>query len=242
VSEDGRTARQRALAAQQAAERRQERRVLALVVGAVVAVLIAAGIGLQAWRTNRAPDAGSVTPGQSSTPAKLSPGQPVSFGPADAPVTVDLYEDFHCPHCAEFEEQVGATLTAAQRAGQVRLRIFPMAFVDAGSSSAANGFACAAEAGFGESYDAALFANHTLDWSDAQLNQLAEQVNGSAPDSFSTCVARRSHQDWVTSIDAAASTAGVTGTPTMFLDGRQVDIATLTPDTLTSQIAEAGKQ
>ncbi|HEU5485546.1 MAG TPA: thioredoxin domain-containing protein [Microlunatus sp.] len=236
------SARQRALAEQQAAQRRRERRVLALVVGGVVVALVVAGIGLQAWRTNRAPDAGSVTPGRTSAPVTITPGQPVSFGSGDAPVTVDLYEDFHCPHCAEFEEQLGPTLQEAQDAGQIRLRIFPMAFIDAGSASAANGFACAAEAGFGESYYTALFANHTLDWSDSQLNQLAEQVSGSVPEGFATCVTQRSHQDWVSSIDGAASTAGVTGTPTMFLDGRQVDIATLTTDGLTSQIAEAGKQ
>ena len=91
-------------------------------------------------------------------------------------------------------------------------------------------------------YYAALFANHTLDWSDSQLTQLAQQVNGSVPDAFSTCVTQRSHEDWVNSINDAASAAGVTGTPTMFLDGQQVDLTTVTPDGLKAQIAEAAQQ
>ena len=234
--------RQQALAEQQAAQRRRERRLLAVIVVAVVVVLVGGGIGLQAWRANRAPDAGSVTPAQTSTPVTITAGQPVSWGAAGAPVTVDLYEDFHCPHCADFEEQFGQTLTDAQGAGQITLRIFPMAFLDAGSMSAANAFACAAEAGFGEAYHTGLFANHTLDWSDTQLTQLAEQVHGSVPDAFAGCVTRRSHEDWVDSVNHAASAAGVTATPTMFLDGKQVDLTTVTPDGLKAQIAEAAEQ
>ena len=117
-------------------------------------------------------------------PVTITDGKPVSWGSAGAPVTVELYEDFHCPHCADFEEEFGQTLTDAQAAGTIRLRIFPMAFIDAGSASAANAFACAAEAGFGAAYDTGLFANHTLDWSDSQLDQLAERaVGGPAPPS-----------------------------------------------------------
>jgi protein-disulfide isomerase len=234
--------RQQALAEQQAAQRRRERRLLAVIVVAVVVVLVGGGIGIQAWRANRAPDAGSVTPGQTSAPVTITAGQPVSWGSAGAPVTVDLYEDFHCPHCAEFEEQFGQTLTDAQAAGQITVRVFPMAFIDAGSMSAANAFACAAEGGFGEAYDAGLFANHTLDWSDSQLTQLAEQVHGSVPEAFSSCVTQRSHEDWVDSVNDAASAAGVTGTPTMFLNGKRVDLTTVTPDGLQAQIAEAAKQ
>jgi protein-disulfide isomerase len=235
-------ARQRALAEQQAAQRRKERRLLAVIVIAVVVVLVGAGIGFQAWRTNRAPDSSGVTSGSGSAPVTITDGQPISWGSAEAPVTLDLYEDFHCPHCAEFAEEFDQVLADAQSAGQIRLRIFPMAFIDAGSMSAANAFACAAEAGFGEAYYRGLFANHTLDWSDAQLIQLAEQVNGSAPAAFTTCVTQRSHEGWVNSINAAAAAAGVTGTPTLFLDGAQVDLATATPDSLKAQIEEAAQQ
>lgn len=234
--------RQRALAQQQAAARRKERRRLAVIVVAIVVVLVGAGIGFQAWRANQTPDASSVTPGRTSAPVTITDGQPISWGSAEAPVTVDLYEDFHCPHCADFEEEFGQTLTEAQDAGQIKLRIFPMAFIDAGSTSAANAFACAAEAGFGESYYTALFANHTLDWSDKQLKTLAEQVNGSVPEQFSRCVEQRSHEGWVSSINDAATAAGVTGTPTMFLNGTSVDLGTLTTDSLKAQIAEAANK
>lgn len=229
---------QRELAARQAAERRRERRLLIVVVAVVVLALVGAGIGFQAWRTQRAPSAGTITPGP-SVPVAIADGRPISWGTADAPVTVDLYEDFHCPHCVDFEAEYGALLADAQRAGTIRLRIFPMSFIDAGSAAAANGFACAAEAGFAEPFYTGLFANHDLDWSDSQLDQLAARAAGTVPADFSACVADRRHAGWADSIDAAAAAAGVTGTPTMLLDGRPVDITSLTPDSLTTQIQEA---
>lgn len=234
---------QRDLAAEQAAQRRKERLVLLGVLAGVLVLIVGAALGYQAWRNNRSPDASAVTPAPASTPVTVTKGQPISWGPADAPVTIDLYEDFHCPHCAEFEEQFGPTLAAAQNAGQVRLRIFPMSFIDAGSASAANAFACAAEAGFGEAYYDGLFANHTLVWSDHQLIELARQVSADpVPADFESCVNDSRHADWVTSINDAAAEAGVTGTPTVFLDGKPVDLAGLTPDTLTAQITEAAQQ
>ena len=236
---DRQSAHQRALAEQQAARRRRERRLLAGGVIVVVLVLIGAGIGFQAWRAHRAPSAGTVTPGP-SVPVTITDGQPISWGSAGAPVTVDLYEDFHCPHCADFEEEYGLILADGQSAGTVRLRIFPMSFIDAGSAAAANGFACAAESGFGAAFYAGLFANQNLDWSDSQLNQLAQRAGGTVPAEFSSCVSERRHAGWADSIDDAA--AGVTGTPTMFIDGQPVDITALTPDSLTTKIEEAAQQ
>ena len=237
---DRQGAHQRALAEQQAAQRRRERRLLAGGVIVVVLVLIGAGIGFQAWRTHRAPSAGAVTPGP-AVPVTITDGQPITWGSADAPVTVDLYEDFHCPHCADFEEAYGQILGDAQSDGTIRLRIFPMSFIDAGSAAAANGFACAAESGFGAAFYAGLFANQNLDWSDSQLHQLAERANGSVPAEFSTCVSDRRHAAWADSIDAAAAAAGVTGTPAMVIDGQAVDITALTPDSLTTKIEEAAR-
>jgi protein-disulfide isomerase len=235
------SARERLARQQQDQQRRRDRRILALVAIGVVIVLVAGGIGFQAWRTSQQPSAGP-SASASATPVQLTNGKPVVFGSADAPVTIALYEDFHCPHCAEFEEQYESVLTAAQERGQAKIEFYPLSFVDAGSVSAANGFACAAEAGFGQAYYSGLFANPTLQWNDSQLLTLAEQVIGSAPsDAFRSCVTDRRHLGWVQSITAAADAAGVTGTPTMFLNGARVDIASLTPDALADKIAAAAK-
>jgi protein-disulfide isomerase len=117
-----------------------------------------------------------------------------------------------------------------------------MSFIDEGSVTAANAMACAAEAGFGQAYYLGLFANQNLQWSDPQLIELASKVGGSPSETFKTCVNRRAHADWVTSINAAADTNGVQQTPTMLINGKEVDIATLTPDLLKAMITDAAQK
>jgi protein-disulfide isomerase len=231
-------ARERArLAAEQTAARKRDQRILIAVIAAFVLVVVAAGIGLQAWRTNRSPSAVSST-SASASPATITNGQPIVLGSAEAP-TITLYEDFHCLHCAEFEEQFGPVVTQAQESGAARVELYPMSFIDEGSAAAANAMACAAEAGFGQPFYLGLFANHTLRWSDEQLVDLAAKVGRSPSEAFKTCVTTNAHADWVSSINAAADRNGVAQTPTLLINGKTVDIANLTPDALKAMIASA---
>jgi len=236
-------ARERArLAAEQAAARKRDQRILIAVVAAFVLLVVGAGIGLQAWRTNRSPSA-IPSSSVSASPVTITDGQPILLGSHEAPTTITLYEDFHCPHCAEFEEQFGPVITQAQGTGAARVELYPMAIIDDGSTAAANAMACAAEAGFGQAFYLGLFANHTLQWSDAQLIDLAAKVSGAPPsEAFKTCVTSKAHADWVSSINAAAEKSGVAQTPTMLINGKSVDIESLTPDALKGMITNASQR
>jgi protein-disulfide isomerase len=235
-------ARERArLAAEQAAARKRDQRILIAVIVGFVLVVVAGGIGFQAWRTTRSPSAAPST-AVSASPATISNGRPIVLGSSQAPATITLYEDFHCPHCAEFEEQFGPVIQQAQDSGAARVELYPMSFIDEGSVTAANAMACAAEAGFGQAYYLGLFANHTLQWSDPQLIDLATKVGGSATEAFKTCVTRKAQADWVSSINATADQNGVTQTPTMLINGKPVDIANLTPDALKAMITSASQR
>jgi len=233
------TKRARELARQQAelaAKLQRDRRIFIVAAIVVVALIIGGGIALQAWRTGRAPVV-SARPSASATPVRVSDGRPLLLGSDTAPVKITLYEDVHCPHCAEFEEEFGPTITAAQDKGKAAVELYPMSFIDAGSAAAANAMACAAEAGFGQAYYLGLFANPTLQWNDQQLIALASQVSSGGPsDSFRTCVTIRAHADWVASINRVAEANRVGQTPSMFLNSRPVDLATLTPEALQSMI------
>jgi protein-disulfide isomerase len=229
-------ARQQAAAA---AKRRRERRMGIVAALVVLVLLVGGGIGFQAWRTRRAPEAAPTSGATSLAPAAITDGKPIVLGQGDAPVKLALYEDFHCPHCVDFEEAYGPVLAAARESGKATIELFPMSFIDAGSVSAANAMACAAEAGFGPSYYDGLFANANLRWSDDQLIALANQIAPGDTERFSSCVTSRAHAGWVTSINAAADTNGVTSTPTLFLDGARLDLANLTPEALQTTIDEA---
>ena len=96
--------------------------------------------------------------------------------------------------------------------------------------------------GFGAAFYAGLFANQNLDWSDSQLDQPAERGQRLRTGRVLDLRVRRSATPaWADSIDTTATAAGVTGTPTMFIDGRAVDITALTPDSLTTKIEEAAQ-
>ncbi len=56
-------------------------------------------------------------------------------GERTAPVTVDVFEDFACPHCRDFEERSGNSLAAATQAGQLRVRYHLLTFLDSRSPS-----------------------------------------------------------------------------------------------------------
>ena len=236
------TRRARELARQQAelaAKLQRDRRIFIVAAIVVVALIIGGGIALQAWRTGRAPVV-SARPSASPTPVPVSDGRPLLLGSDTAPVKITLYEDFHCPHCAEFEEEFGPTITAAQDQGKASVELYPMSFIDAGSTAAANAMACGAEAGFGQAYYLGLFANPTLQWNDQQLITLASQLSGGGPsDGFRTCVTSRAHAGWVASINRVAEANHVDQTPSMFLNSRAVDLATLTPEALQSLIDKA---
>jgi protein-disulfide isomerase len=225
--------------AEQTGRRRREQLILVIAVVAVVLLLVGAAAGYQFWRTSRLP-AAIASPAHSDgfAATTLERSKPIRLGKPDAPVTITLYEDFHCPHCADFEEKFGPTITAAQNAGTAAVELWPMAFVDAGSVSAANAMACAADAGFAQPYYQGLFANHTLRWSSGQLISMADQLTGGrTPDGFTTCVEQGRRRDWMNSINNAADAAGITQTPTMLIDGQPVDITTLTVDDLERRIA-----
>lgn len=233
-------ARQAAADRQRLEAHRRQRRLIWTIALAVVLVVVGVGVGFQIRETYRAPTAPMAVASPSAAVDPVA-GEPIVWGSAGAPVTVDLWSDFHCPHCVDFESTYGPVLRQEVGDGRIRLRTFPLAFIDSGSRSASNAYACAAQAGFAEPYFTALFADPDLRWSDHQLRALFVGVSGRESAAFDTCVAESTHEDWVTSLSAAGEQAGVTATPTLVVDGRTIDIDALTPESLTTTIEEAAQ-
>jgi protein-disulfide isomerase len=169
--------------------------------------------------------------------------QPIVLGSPDARATVSIFTDFHCRECAQFHERFRDTLLTAERSGRARIQIYPVSAVDPGSNAAANGLACAAEAGGAESYYLGLFANPELRWTDSQLVELGNNSSlllGSEED-FETCVTSQRHTQWVGSMNAVALGAGITDPPAVQFDGRPLDLASLTPEALSGMIEQANR-
>ncbi|MEP7191668.1 MAG: thioredoxin domain-containing protein [Actinomycetota bacterium] len=170
---------------------------------------------------------------------------------ADAKVpTVDVYADFQCPICGQFEESFGSTLTEMAKAAQVKYVVHMMTFLDTNlgndsSKRATNAAACAADAGkFGE-YHSAVFAAQPAKegdgYTDAQLTEFAKTagITGPALTTWQQCTTSGQHDQYVTDVADASGRAGVTGTPTVFLNGKDITKTLTTPDALVATIKAA---
>ncbi|MGY1640140.1 thioredoxin domain-containing protein [Geodermatophilus sp. SYSU D00703] len=134
-AEDRREAARRPIAEERAAEARarahagrRRRTVVGGVVAAVVLVVaVVVVVVVQTARTS--------TPADAVPAGTVDAGVGIPVGESDAPVTVDVYEDFQCPICASFEATSGATLDRLVEDGAIRLVYHPIAFLDRASTT-----------------------------------------------------------------------------------------------------------
>ncbi|TQM46118.1 DsbA family protein [Pseudonocardia cypriaca] len=189
------------------------------LVAVVVLVLFAGAVGFGVYRAG----AGTGELPAGATAAGVTVGNP------DAPATIDLYLDFQCPACAQYEQQAGATIDQLVTSGQAKIVYHPVAYLNRFSStqyssrsSAAAG--CAADAGVLPRFAQLLYSNQPPEGGDGlpddQLVALGTQA-GAGP-GFATCVQDGRYSGWSRSVTDAASQAGVTGTPTVLVNGREV--------------------
>ena len=232
----------KSVAAQELAKQRasQRRRTAAIVSGVVVVVLaLAVAVGISMYRTQSAPTTAAVPKGGTATG--------ITVGKPNAPVAVDVYVDFLCPGCRQFEQTTGPALDRYLAAGTVRLTYHPVAFLDrlsAGtnySTRASAASACAADAGVFLPYLKALYANQPPEGSpgltDDQLIALGRTVGATSP-SFAECVRSKRYVGWTARVTEAASRAGVNVTPTVLVGGKPV---TPVPQNVTAAIDAAAK-
>jgi protein-disulfide isomerase len=170
-----------------------------------------------------------------STGALVTPSAAVDDGTAFAvgtgPVTVDVYEDFMCPICGEFEKAGGVTLQQLAQQNKVTVRYHPIAILDRYSNGkeystrSAGAAAAAAEGGKFLQYHDALFASQPEENSDgltdAKLVDLGKSV-GLTDAAFADAVTEHAYTPWATKVTATASDRGVTGTPTVRVAGKAV--------------------
>lgn len=229
---------QRARLAEQRAQQARRRRERRIVIGVALGLALALVVGGIVWFVVQGQTGRAAGPGAPIVEVQQTPesGRPIRFGGTAAPKVVEVFVDFHCPHCVEFEERFGPTIQEAESKGLVKVEVYPLSFIDTGSVSAANAFACSAVAGFPRAYFNGLFANATRQWSDQQLLALVGQVGRASTPEFEQCVTGKQQQAWVDSINAAGDSRGIKGTPTILVSGQQLAINTLTEAQLRSQL------
>jgi protein-disulfide isomerase len=148
---------------------------------------------------------------------------------AGKPVKVVVYIDFICPVCKSFEAQYNETLTQLRNDGKITLEYRPLGFLDRQSttnysSRAANAAACVVNESPEKYSD---FVNALFDkqpaeggagLSDSDLKKLATDVGAKNIDQ---CVDDKTYRPYVKYSTQQAQVIGVTGTPTVFVEGKQ---------------------
>jgi protein-disulfide isomerase len=143
-------------------------------------------------------------------------GEP-SLGPADAPVTLIEFSDFQCPFC----RAVQPTLAALRERYGDRLRIVHRDFPSErhrAARRAAEAARCAGEQNAYWPYHDALYGT-ALVGGDVELGAIAAKLSLDAA-AFTACLNSRRHATVVQQGVLDGKAAGVTGTPTFFVNGR----------------------
>ncbi len=246
-----------ARAESEAAERRRERTIR--IVGGLVVLLVVGGLLAVGFFAGR--DGGSdssANPGPTADPNAALPsgvsgdnyGVPYGTGWTSADEaklpTLEIWEDFQCPACAQVEAASGAGIQALADEGKVKVLYRPAIFLDASlaadnqangnpnsSARATSAWGCAVDAGKAGEYHSAVFDIQPTDegvgFSDQQLIELGTTVGIADADlaTYTKCVQDGTYLSWAANSNQAFVEAGVGGTPTAYLNGVELNSADL---------------
>lgn len=167
-------------------------------VAIIVLLILVVGGGLWVQSHNKAASPSTAIPVASAGTnyPVAAQGDTIVTGSPQAPVTIDVYEDFMCPICGEFEKLYHQRLAQAAADGKAKVVYHPVAILDdysvppGYSTLAASATLCATQAGIFPRFHDSLFAAQPPErgqgWTSAQLQQLGRAL--SAGDSFTRCV------------------------------------------------------
>ncbi|MEA5154226.1 DsbA family protein [Raineyella sp.] len=218
------------------AKRARTRKIVITAVSVVaVAVLVIGGL---VWAQGRSKPAanGAVPPNTTAA----GTGIIVNPGKADGKPVVELFFDYQCPGCGSLERSAGQYIVGGAQHGDYQLIYRPMTFLDTNlrndaSLRAANAAACYAEVGDYAAYHQAVFNNQPTQegqgYSDDLLrNQLPAQLGttGDKLTQFQQCYDTGKYKSFANRTNTAAAKDGVTGTPTVRVNGKNLDLSTLT--------------
>lgn len=190
--------------------------VIAVVVGVILLMLVPTVISKQTKSSARIPASVSASDGYGIVFNADLKGVPV----------VDIYEDFQCPVCAQFEATQGNYIESLIKEKKAKVVYHTLSFLGPESVAAANAAACAADEDKFLQFHMALYVNQPKEnsgaWSNSALAAVG-QVAGIKSQKFSTCVNGGKYADWVNNVAAEGAKKNVNSTPTVFINGKEID-------------------
>lgn len=164
-------------------------------------------------------------PSEPRPAGELPPG--IAESAEGEPVQVVSYVDVNCVFCAEFESTHADQIQAWLDAGEITMEHRNVAYLDRNSSTdyssrGASALACVAEESPEAYFDfsTGVFANYENgELDDDGLAGLASSVGAA---DIATCLSEGTFRPWVNFTTEAAELDGISGTPTIYVDGEAV--------------------
>jgi protein-disulfide isomerase len=194
-------------------------------------VLVAVVAGVLMWRSSRS-SGGDVSATAVDAPTFVTAADSAFpgyvLGSATAPVEVLEFADFQCPHCGEFANVQFPTIREQLiNTGQLRWRFrdFPLNFPWSRVSALAG--QCAGEQGKFWEMEDVLFQRQS-GWGTSSRNptaafrDLARSI-GVDLDKYNACMDSQRYAGRIEASHREGVARGVTGTPTFFVNGRELD-------------------
>jgi protein-disulfide isomerase len=167
------------------------------------------------------------------TPAALPNADRLTLGEANAPATIDVFEDFQCPACLSFTQNIEPLIIEDLVAtGKARLVFHHYPFLDGNgvgssgeSDQAANAAMCANEQDKFWEMHSILFANWNGEnqgaFSNRRLQAMAESI-GLDMNAFNECFNANKYEAEIQADYELGQDMGVSGTPSIFVNGQRV--------------------
>ncbi|MEU3047016.1 thioredoxin domain-containing protein [Streptomyces sp. NPDC006984] len=221
----------------QAKKDRMRRQLVVAGAGALVLAL-AGGIGYAVVQANKpseweaAKDQTLVKPANSG-----GDGLTVSLGKGGGK-PIDIYEDLRCPACAAFEQTNGEKLKKGAEEGKLTLRVHLGSIIDdniggSGSKNAISALGAALNVSpeaFSEYHGLLYSAEHHPEEiddkfaDDSYLLDVAKNVDAlKDSEEFSQAVEKGTYDKWALTVIDSFNEAGIKGTPTVRIDGKDVE-------------------
>ena len=173
-------------------------------------------------------------------------GDQQAKGDINAPVTMVVFSDFACPYCTKFAQQVDPALADLVEDGTLRIEWYDLAQITETSPLAAQAGIAAAEQGkFWEFHDAVYAAADPSghpQYSEQSLVDFAATAGVPDLDKFRATMLDPMTVTKVASAKDQAHQAGITGTPTLFINKAYIPgfrDASYVRNTVLAQAAEA---
>jgi protein-disulfide isomerase len=164
------------------------------------------------------------------TPEQLNRVPGIAQGSPDAPVVVMEFADFQCPACAQFARFSKPLVADHVRNGNVRFiwYDFPLVQIHEHAMLAARAGRCANEQGRFWEYHDLLFGTQS-EWSAVRGGRAVDLFLGYGEragldrSAFSSCLRSDRFQQEVSENYEFGTALNVSGTPTLFVNGRRLD-------------------